>query len=179
MFYDNQSITSNGNVVNEDGANNNLEISVVKCRISTTVEKDYINDLANANHSISKIDKLISEIENIDFSEPLNCTNNLSNSNQAFTQGDYLNEIKLNRKKNTSNYKGHAHASSKASLCAAQMPSVVKLDPNKYGTALEALGVNVFINHSIYSNFSYADQRANLAGRSQVDNSLKLYGKKM
>ena len=198
MFYenivvDNQVATAatNGNICNEDGVNNNnLQISIVKCRISNTGAKDYVNDLANANQTVnrdSKLDKLIAEIDNINFDEVAsNATSQRYQPSQAFTQGDYLNEIKFNRKKNTvtSSCNGctlGTRPNTRLASCSSSMPRVVKLDPNKYEVLLFCKRAPLTrIIYSIYSNFPSAEHKSsNASGSSPVDNSLKLYGKKM
>lgn len=155
----------NGNICHEDGVNNNsMEISVVKCRISNTA-----NDIANANQANTssndnRLDKLIAEIDSINFDEVVSSSTRTTRygraASQAFTQGDYLNEIKLNRKKNPtigggSHGKGCTSSSNTptagtimstsrpmtrhmTAVCSS-LPRIVKLDPNKYD--------NEHINH--------------------------------
>lgn len=163
LFYGNTTgevqSSINGNICHEDGVNNNMEISVVKCRISNTA-----NDIANANQTSNssndnRLDKLIAEIDSINFDEVVSSSRTTRYgraASQAFTQGDYLNEIKLNRKKlNPTNsgchVKGTTTSSSKTPTSTAStivsisrpmtrhmsavnssLPRIVKLDPNKY-----------------------------------------------
>lgn len=143
--------TANGNVSSDDGVNNNnnLEINIVKCRISNSAARDATNDLTNANPLLTdnKLEKLIAEIDNINFDEVANSARSQcvpSRRAVAFTQGDYLNEIKMNRKKNSgaSNGKSLPIPSNGSIInrpntrlfaaCSSSPPRVVKLDPNKY-----------------------------------------------
>lgn len=159
----------NGNICHEDGVNNNnnnsMQISIVKCRISNIGSKDYGSDIANANQrnitnsstNDNRLDKLIAEIDSINFDEVVSSSSRTTRVTQAFTQGDYLNEIKLNRKKNAA-HSGGCHgkgtttgsnntptstASTTVSISrpmtrhmtavCSSLPRIVKLDPNKYG----------------------------------------------
>lgn len=143
--------TANGNVPSDDGVNNNnLEISIVKCRISNSAARDATNDLTNANQlqTDNKLEKLIAEIDNINFDEVANSARSQCVPSRraavAFTQGDYLNEIKMNRKKNSAACNGKSlPIPSNGSIinrpntrlyaaCSSSTPRVVKLDPNKY-----------------------------------------------
>ena len=141
---ENKSINNNGN----EDVNNNLQINIVKCRITNTANTDYVNTMANnVNQTINDnclINKLITEFENIDFNEPNNIKRKLrSNQNNTdhkpFTQGDYLNEIKLKRM-NVANCRNNASSfGSKSnqnfdSACSSMDNSTIaiKLDPNKY-----------------------------------------------
>lgn len=146
----NSNTTNNRNTSNENDRvnNNNLTINVVKCHISSTANKDYVNNLNNANQSIDnncKINKLISELENIDFNDALSIKPRLPINRNVFTQGDYLNEIKLNRKmhanmsincpSSTCNLTSKSNQRTTSGFAhAANSTRVVKLDPNKYSS---------------------------------------------
>lgn len=172
----------NGSICHEDGVNNNnMEISIVKCRISSTASKDYATDLVNANQTTTtttstttdnRLDKLIAEIDSINFDEVVSSSTRQqttryntgrTGSHSGFTQGDYLNEIKLNRKKNQQTGGGGCQGKGgcgaggvsptptatsttivsisrpvtrhMAAVTPSSLPRIIKLDPNKYDLA--------------------------------------------
>lgn len=196
----------NGNICHEDGVNNNnMEISIVKCRISSTASKDYATDLVNANQTTTtttstttdnRLDKLIAEIDSINFVEVVSSSTRQqttryntgrTGSHSGFTQGDYLNEIKLNRKKNQQTGGGGCQGKGgcgaggvsptptatsttivsisrpvtrhMAAVTPSSLPRIIKLDPN--------------------NNVSTSAEATKTTGSASAVDNLKVYGKKM